>query len=96
MDLVVERCAGLDVHKDLVVACVRFPGPDGNRQTEIASFSTFTAELLGLRDWLCSFGVTRVSMEATGVYWKPIVRHEAPSNREEVQGLLRRTVAAVR
>ena len=72
MDLVVERCGGLDVHKDLAVACVRLPGPDGNRKTEIASFSTFTAELLALRDWLCSFGVTRVAMEATGVYWKPI------------------------
>jgi transposase len=72
MELVVERCGGLDVHKDLVVACVRFPGPDGKRKTEVASFSTFTAELLALRDWLCSFGVSRVAMEATGVYWKPV------------------------
>ena len=96
MELVVERCAGLDVHKDLVVACVRHPGTDGGRTTEIASFSAFTADLLALRDWLCAFGVTRVAMEATGVYWKPVVRHEAPGNREEVQGLLRRTVAAVR
>jgi transposase len=72
MDVVVERCAGLDVHKDLVVACVRFPGPDGKRKTELARFSCFTAELLALRDWLCSFGVSRVAMEATGVYWKPI------------------------
>ncbi len=72
MELVVERCAGLDVHKDLVVACVRHPGPDGVRKTEIASFSAFTADLLALRDWLCSYNVTRVAMEATGVYWKPI------------------------
>ena len=43
MDIVVERCAGLDVHKDLVVACVRYPGPDGERETEIASFSAFTS-----------------------------------------------------
>jgi len=72
MELVVERCAGLDVHKDLVVACVRFPGPDGKRKTEIASFSTFTADLLALRDWLVGFGASRVAMEATGVYWKPV------------------------
>lgn len=72
MELVVERCAGLDVHKDLVVACVRYPGPDGRRKTETASFSAFTADLLALRDWLASFGVTRVAMEATGVYWKPV------------------------
>ena len=72
MELVVERCAGLDVHKDLVVACVRYPGPDGVRKTEIASFSAFTADLLALRDWLCSYNVSRVAMEATGVYWKPI------------------------
>ncbi len=72
MELVVERCAGLDVHKDLVVACVCYPGPDGVRKTEIASFSAFTADLLALRDWLCSYNVTRVAMEATGVYWKPI------------------------
>ena len=48
------------------------PGPAGERETKIASFSTFTDELLALRDWLVSLGVTRVGMEATGVYWKPI------------------------
>jgi transposase len=72
MELVIERCAGLDVHKDLIVACVRHPGPNGERKTEIASFSAFTADLLALRDWLSAFGVTRVAMEATGVYWKPV------------------------
>ncbi len=72
MDVVVERCAGLDVHKDVVVACVRYPGPDGERMTETASFSAFTADLLALRDWLLTSGVTRVAMEATGVYWKPV------------------------
>ena len=70
MDVLVERCAGLDVHKDLVVACVRYPGDNNERLTQTASFKTFTADLLGLRDWLVSFGVTRVGMEATGVYWK--------------------------
>jgi transposase len=72
MERIVERCAGLDVHKDLVVACVHFPGEDGERQSQTASFATFTADLLALRDWLVSLGVSRVGMEATGVYWKPI------------------------
>ncbi len=72
MDRIVERCAGLDVHKDLVVAHVRYPGDDGERLSQTASYSTFTADLLALRDWLVSLGVTRVGMEATGVYWKPI------------------------
>jgi transposase len=72
LELNVERAAGLDVHKDMVMACVRVPGPDGERISEIAEFATFTEDLLALRDWLASFGVTRVGMEATGVYWKPI------------------------
>jgi transposase len=94
MEIVVERCAGLDVHKDLVVACVRAPGPGGERETKIASFSTFTDELLALRDWLVSLGVTRVGMEATGVYWKPVVRHEALFDRAEMKGLRLQAVAA--
>ncbi len=72
MERIVERCAGLDVHKDLVVACVHYPGRDGERLSQTASFHTFTTDLLTLRDWLASFGVTRVGMEATGVYWKPV------------------------
>lgn len=72
MDVMVERVAGIDVHKSMVVACVRFPGADGGRISEVAEFSTFTSDLLALRDWLAAFGVTRVGMEATGVYWKPV------------------------
>ena len=72
MEVVVERCAGIDVHKDMVVVCVRVPGPGGDRVAELAEFSTFTADLLALRDWLVAHGVTRVGMEATGVYWKPV------------------------
>jgi len=72
VDVMVERVAGIDVHKSMVVACVRFPGVDGERASEVAEFSTFTADLLALRDWLAAFGVTRVAMEATGVYWKPV------------------------
>jgi transposase len=72
METMVERCAGLDVHKDTVVACVRTPGPKGRREMELREFGTMTRDLLELRDWLVERKVTLVGMEATGVYWKPI------------------------
>jgi transposase len=72
MDAVIERCAGLDIHKDTVVACVRVPEPDGGRQQLVQTFSTTTTELLALRDWLAAHSVTVVGMESTGVYWKPV------------------------
>lgn len=72
METVIERCAGLDVHKDSVVACVRVPSPDGGREQHSHSFGTTTVELLALRDWLGAQGVTVVGMESTGVYWKPV------------------------
>ena len=98
MDLLVERCAGLDVAKQEVVACVRAPGPagGGRRRQAIRTFATFSAELEALADWLEAEGVTQVVMEATGQYWKPIVRHEALFDRAEVKGLRLRAVAAVR
>jgi transposase len=70
LKVVVERCAGLDVHKDSVVACVRTPDPAGGWQTQIRTFGTMTVELLALRDWLVACGVTLVGMESTGVFWK--------------------------
>ena len=94
MDVIVSRCAGLDVHKDTVMACVRTPSPDGGRKSKVRRFRTFTASLRELRDWLVAEGVTQVAMEATGVYWKPVVRHEALLNRAEVKGLRRWSVAA--
>jgi transposase len=72
MEVVVERCAGLDVHKDTVVAAVRFPAPGGGRGGEVRTFGTFTVELLELRDWLQQYAVSLVAMESTGVYWKPV------------------------
>lgn len=73
MEVQVQRCAGLDVHKDTVVACVRTPeGEDGQRINQVRTFGTFTAELLALRDWLVEHRVERVAMESTGVYWKPV------------------------
>jgi transposase len=72
VDVIVSRCAGLDVHKNTVMACVRTPGPDGGRASRVRRFHTFTDSLRQLRDWLVAEGVTQVAMEATGVYWKPV------------------------
>ncbi len=72
VETLVERCAGLDVHKATVVACVRLPGPKGKRKVEIREFGTTTPQLLELRDWLVEQQVELVGMEATGVYWKPV------------------------
>jgi len=63
MDQVVERPAGLDVHKAQVTACVRVPGQDGGPREEVREFKTTVRELLGLRDWLVGLGVTHVAME---------------------------------
>jgi transposase len=66
-----QRCAGLDVHKKTVVAAVRLV--EGNKViTEVRTFATTTAGLLALADWLTQNGCTHVAMEATGVYWKPV------------------------
>lgn len=71
MELIHERCAGLDVHKETVVACVRVAvGKKAEREVE--TFSTTTAGLLRLGDWLLEHGVTHAVMESTGVYWKPV------------------------
>jgi transposase len=72
MERQVERCAGLDVHRDTVAACVRVPGARGERAQHVRTFGTTAAELLLLRDWLQAHGVTDVAMESTGVYWKPV------------------------
>ncbi len=72
MDTLIERCCGLDVHKDSVSACVRLPGPKRARRQERARFATTTSGLLALREWLQAHGVSHVAMEATGVYWKPV------------------------
>lgn len=71
MERVYERCCGLDVHKQRVVACVRTPGPRRSRG-EVRTFGTTTNELLRLSDWLTEKGCTHVAMESTGVYWKPV------------------------
>ena len=72
MNVVVERCAFLDVHRDTVMACARMPDGDGGRREEVTEFGTTTSQLLLLAAWLVERGVTLVGMEATGVYWKPV------------------------
>jgi transposase len=72
METVVERPGALDVHKAQVTACVRVPADGGGREQHVAEFPTTVAGLLTLRDWLTAHGVTQVTMEATGVYWKPV------------------------
>jgi transposase len=94
VETLVERCAGLDVHKDSVTACVRVPDGHGGRHAETRRFTTTTAGLVLLAEWLGSFGVTRAGMESTGCYWKAVVRHEAPLNRVEVGDLHHLAVAA--
>jgi hypothetical protein len=81
MERVLERCAALDVHKAQVTVWARVPDGRGGREDLRARFSTMAADLLALRDWLGELGVTHVAMESSGVYWKPVVRHEALFDR---------------
>jgi Transposase len=72
METLIERGCGLDVHKRTVAACVRVPGSKGTREQHVRTFGTMAAELVALREWLKTHGVTHVAMESTGVYWKPV------------------------
>ena len=72
VEVINERCAGLDIGKDEVVACVRVPDEDGRRVVQTRTFLTFVSGLEELAEWLRQCGVTTVVMEATGQYWKPV------------------------
>jgi transposase len=72
MNVLHPCCAGLDVHKKTIFACIRQVGVDGIVTCQVRKFGTMTAELLALADWLESQGVRQVAMESTGVYWKPV------------------------
>jgi len=72
MDVIYQRCCGLDVHKRTVTACLLTPKSEGGRNQETRTFGTMTDDLLALADWLAQAGCTNVAMEATGVYWKPV------------------------
>src|SRR5690242_6660590 len=72
MEVLYPRCAGLDVHKGTVVACVRLAVGGREVAREVRTFATTTAGLLELAAWLAENGCTHVAMEATGVYWRPV------------------------
>jgi hypothetical protein len=72
METILARCAGLDVHKESVEACVRRIEPNGRVHRETRHWGTMTRDLLEMADWLAAEGVTNVAMESTGVFWKPI------------------------
>lgn len=72
MRRLIERCAGLDVHRDTVAACVRVPGDGGERHQEVRTYGTTTQQLVALREWLVDLGITLVGMESTGIYWRPV------------------------
>ena len=73
VDLLVERCAGVDIGKAEVVASVRTPDPGGRgRRKQTRTFSAFSADIEAMADWFAAEGVTEVAMEATGSYWKPV------------------------
>ena len=82
MEVIVDCCAGLDVHQATVVACVNRSGRGGRSHKEIRTFGTMPDDLAALRDWLLEAGVTQVAMESTGVYWKPV--YAALEDRFEV------------
>jgi len=72
IQVIFERVCGLDVHKSVVVACLRILSAGGRVRTETRRFGTMTKDLLALLDWLKQAQVTHVAMESTGVFWKPI------------------------
>ena len=72
MDVIYERCCGLDVHKRTVVACVVISQASGRPRKETRSFGTMTDDLLALAEWLRTAGCLAVAMASTGVFWKPV------------------------
>lgn len=72
MEVLYPRCAGLDVHKETVTACILTPGEGAEARKQIRQFNTTTTELRSLAEWLREERVTHAAMESTGVYWKPV------------------------
>src|ERR1700756_3366580 len=72
MDVVVSRCAGIDIGKAEVVVCLRVPGWRGKRVSQVRTFSAVAGEINRLADWLAEHQVSHVVMEASGQYWKPV------------------------
>ena len=93
MEVLFERCAGIDVHKRTAVVCLVTPGERGRPLRQTRTFGTTTAELLALSDWLGAHGCTHVALESTGEYWKPV--HNLLEGSFEVWLLNARHVKAV-
>jgi len=72
MRVLYARCAGLDVHKALIVACLLLTASSGKTSKLVRTFASTTAGPSALADWLASQGVTHTAMESTGMYWRPI------------------------
>lgn len=72
MQVLYDKCAGLDVHKRSVTVCLITPGPRKQHQKEVRSFGTTTRSLVEMLDWLMTVGCSHIAIESTGVYWKPV------------------------
>jgi len=72
VEVVHERCCGLDIHKKLIFACSIVPGSDGQPQKQVRSFGSMSDDLEKLSNWLKEQSVTHVAMESTGSFWKPV------------------------
>lgn len=72
MDTLFQRVVGLDIHKKVIVACLRITSDGGKVKQETKTFGTMTDDLLAMFDWCKDHGVTHIAMESTGVFWKPI------------------------
>jgi hypothetical protein len=89
METIHERCCGLDVHKQTIVACLLIPGPRGAPTRAIRTFGTMTEDLLALADWLAGQGITHVAMESTGVSVRRFTaRAIPPAGRTGPEGYL--------
>lgn len=72
MEVLLERCAGMDVHQETIVVCVLTTDSSGEVQSEVRTFGTLTKHLFELLKYLESHAVTHIAMESTGIYWKPV------------------------
>ncbi len=72
MEVLIPRCCGIDVHKATLTACLLVSETASKTSRTVKTFSTMTADLLALKDWLEANECTHVAIESTGVYWKPI------------------------
>jgi transposase len=92
MRTVYQVCCGIDVHKKNLVACLIAVDEEGHEQRTSREYATVTQALLELADWLTESGCSHVAMESTGVYWKPVVRHEVALESEGVKSALQASV----